>query len=285
MTEVDWIGAHMWVALLALAAVVSAWALLAYLAAPMLWRHYEHHPSLAAAPRTTATPEGIPGDPLNVGLEGSEAEVTAALLAAGWSRAAPLGWRSDLGIVESVLGDRADTTAPVSTQYLWGRPQDLAFEQEVGTSARQRHHVRLWRSPEPESAAGRPFWIGAATFDQGVGFSHRTGQVTHHIAPDVDAERDGLMAALERARQVVRTYQVSGVGPTLVARNGGGDRYFTDGELTVAVLAVDNRPHTAPPIRLPNPPAVRLKNRIWSWIFRGGGSSSSQRSPSSRSQA
>jgi hypothetical protein len=173
----------------------------------------------------------------------------------------------------------------VSTQYLWGRPQDLAFEQEVGTSARQRHHVRLWRSPEPESAAGRPFWIGAATFDQGVGFSHRTGQVTHHIAPDVDAERDGLMAALERARQVVRTYQVSGVGPTLVARNGGGDRYYTDGELTVAVLAVDNRPQTAPPIRLPNPPAVRLKNRIWSWIFRGGGSSSSQRSPSSRSQA
>jgi hypothetical protein len=275
----------MWITLLGLAVALAAYALLAYLVAPMLWRHYEHHPSLVGAPRTTTTPEGIPGDPLNVGLEGSEAEVTAALLAAGWSRAAPLGWRSDLGIVESVLGDRADTTAPVSTQYLWGRPQDLAFEQEVGTSARQRHHVRLWRSPEPESAAGRPFWIGAATFDQGVGFSHRTGQVTHHIAPDVDAERDGLMAALERARQVVRTYQVSGVGPTLVARNGGGDRYYTDGELTVAVLAVDNRPQTAPPIRLPNPPAVRLKNRIWSWIFRGGGSSSSQRSPSSRSQA
>ena len=30
--------------------------------------------------------------------------------------------------------------------------------------------------------ANRLTWIGATTFDVGVGVSHRTGQITHHIA-------------------------------------------------------------------------------------------------------
>ena len=36
----------------------------------------------------------------------------------------------------------------------------------------------------------RPVWMGSATRDIGVEFSHATGQVNHHIAPDVDADRD-----------------------------------------------------------------------------------------------
>lgn len=62
--------------------------------------------------------------------------------------------------------------------------------------------------PEPVSErAGAPF-------DRGVGFNHLTGQLTHHIAPDIDAERDTLIAALTGAGQVARIYRVSGVGPT-----------------------------------------------------------------------
>jgi hypothetical protein len=41
--------------------------------------------------------------------------------------------------------------------------------------------------------------MGAATYDVRVGFSHTTGQITHHIAPDVDAERDQVMRGLQRA--------------------------------------------------------------------------------------
>ena len=41
--------------------------------------------------------------------------------------------------------------------------------------------------------------MGAATFDRGVGLSRYTRQVTHHIAPDVDAERDTLLADLAAA--------------------------------------------------------------------------------------
>lgn len=168
-------------------------------------------------------------------LIGTRDRVLAALAAAGWHAADPLGLRADLDIAESVLLDRPDPTAPVSDLYLFGRREDLAFEQEVGRSARERHHVRFWQSDRLD-AAGRVLWLGAATLDVGVGLSHTTGQITHHIAPDLDAERDGLVAALAAAGQLVDTYTVSGVGPTENGRNGGGDRYTTDGALVVGVL-------------------------------------------------
>src|SRR4051812_38450953 len=57
-------------ALKVLVILVIAWFLLAYLILPVLWRHYEHQPALENAPKTTRTAQGIPGDPLNVGLIG-----------------------------------------------------------------------------------------------------------------------------------------------------------------------------------------------------------------------
>src|SRR4029453_1657654 len=101
-------------------------------------------------------------------------------------------WRTSLAIAGSVLFGRADLTAPVGTLLLYDRRQDLAFERAVGPSARQRHYLRLWQSPHA-GADGRPVWLGAATFDRSVGVSHRTGQITHHIAPNIDAERDGAI--------------------------------------------------------------------------------------------
>ena len=65
-------------------------------------------------------------------------------------------------------------------------------------------------------------WLGSVTFDRDVGLSRYTGQVTHHIAPDVDAERDGLTNDLKSAKVVEAIYAVTGVGPTLFGRNGEG---------------------------------------------------------------
>jgi hypothetical protein len=47
--------------------------------------------------------------------------------------------------------------------------------------------------------------------------------------------------------------------------NGGGDRYDTDGELTIGVLS-KNGVAGRRPDRLANPPAVRLKEQLWSAI-------------------
>ena len=59
-----------------------------------------------------------------------------------------------------------------------------------------------------------PLWIGAVTYDRSVGLSHRTGQITHHIGPDIDAERDGLIADLGEGGWLTEVFQVTGVGAT-----------------------------------------------------------------------
>jgi hypothetical protein len=241
---------------------VSLYLILAYLVLPAAWRHYEHHPSLESAPKTAVTLEGIPADPLNVALAGEHDELIKALVSAGWRPADPVTLRTTLEIAASVFSGRNYSTAPVSNLFLWGRKQDLAFEKPVDGGASRRHHVRFWHSDDPV-LDGRSLWIGAATFDEGVGVSHYTGEVTHHIAPDVDAERDQLIGDLSEARQLTRISQVTGVGATLFGRNGGGDRYFTDGELTVASLSRDNANFESPPEELPNPSAVAWKNDAW----------------------
>jgi hypothetical protein len=244
---------------------ILVWLIAAYLILPYLWRHYEHHPSLAVAPKTTETSNNIPGDPLNVALVGTKSEVVHAFLNAGWYPADPITMKTSLEIAERVLRDRPYPTAPVSNLFVFGRKQDLAFECQAANSPKQREHVRFWLYDGHEED-GRPLWIGAATFDRSVGLSHYTGQITHHIAPDVDAERDRLMHDLGAAGQLLSVSQVTGVGPTLNGRNGGGDRYFTDGEMDVGVLSPENTRQAHPPARPENPPAVKLKNRLWSWI-------------------
>lgn len=233
---------------------------LAYLLLPDLWIHYEHAPDMAPLAKRTRTADGIPGDPINVGLVGSEEEVLRAMHAAGWSPADPITLASSARIVASVLLHRSDPDAPVSPLFYDGRKQDFAFEKLVGGSAKERHHVRFWKQP----AKARPLWLGGATFDRAVGLSHTTGQITHHIGPDVDAERDGLMADLRAAGVLAEQYQVSGMGPAWNATNGGGDRFYTDGELDVGVLTGGAQRSEAPPLVRPNPFWIDAKNRVWS---------------------
>ncbi|HEX7376328.1 MAG TPA: LssY C-terminal domain-containing protein [Pirellulales bacterium] len=242
-------------------AALALYMLIAYAVLPLAWRHFEHHPAMADAPKTAYTTDGIPGDALNVALIGSHDEVVAAMLAAGWFPADRTTLSSSLRIATSVVFKREYDTAPVSNLYVWGRPQDLAFEQSVDENARQRHHVRFWKSSEL-GVSGRPLWIGAATFDQSVGFSHLTGKITHHIDADIDAERDHVMATLAKAGQLTEMFQVTGVGATLDGRNGGGDRYFTDGELTTGVVSPGNAVRGEPPEMLANPPGIQAKNDL-----------------------
>ena len=172
----------------------------------------------------------------------------------------PVTLKSSIRIASSVLRDRPYADAPVSSLFLFGRKQDLAFEKPVGDNASRRHHVRFWKSTEL-GRNGVPLWIGAVTFDQSVGLSHRTGQITHHIGPDIDAERHGLFDDLRKGGWLTELFQVTGVGATVLGRNGGGDRYYTDGELTIGVLASVEAPGNMPD-RLANPTAVQIKEQL-----------------------
>ncbi|MGX5839461.1 LssY C-terminal domain-containing protein [Mesorhizobium sp. ArgA1] len=218
-----------------LAAIVAAWLALAYVAAPEFWTFRDRGYRKQPFEMVTHTPQGIPGDPINVGLVGSEKELVHAFALAGWDTADGVTLKTAIEIGESVLFDHPYPDAPVSRLLFEGRAQDLAFEKPVGGSADRRHHVRFWRT-DATGDDGRPLWLGSASFDRGVGLSHDTGAITHHIGPDIDAERDLVIHDLTAAGMVISVSDIPGIGATKAGRNGGGDPYFTDGRAIVGVL-------------------------------------------------
>lgn len=184
-------------------------------------------------PATTSTRDGRPGDPVNLVLVGTRDELVAAFCAAGWSVADPITLRSAVRMGTSVVRDRPYPAAPVSGLYLFGRVQDAAFERSVGPSPRTRHHVRFWCAGVGPDR--RPVWVGAGIFDARVGRAPATGRLTHRTAPDVDTERDTILADLAAGGGLAETRMWPGGGPR-AGFNGGGDWYFTDGAVGVGVL-------------------------------------------------
>ncbi len=71
------------------------------------------------------------------------------------------------------------------------------------------------------------------------------------------------MQDLRDAGMVQNFFQISGIGPTLFGRNGGGDPYFTDGEIGLATLVVDGARRTEPPETIPPPALIALKDQVW----------------------
>jgi len=217
--------------------VLLVWLFAAYLVVPMGWKTYaRHHPALDASPRITETGDHHPGDPLNVALIGTAAQLDAIMKAALWNPAAALGLKSDLKIAADTVLSRPDVEAPVSSLFLFGRREDAAFEQPVGDNPRHRHHARFWKLDQP-SKDGRPIWIGSAVYDEHVGLSRTTGQITHVTAPDVDAERDYLFQCLEKSGDLASHDVITGFHTKLEGRNGGGDPWRTDGALYLGVIA------------------------------------------------
>ena len=216
-------------AIVASLTLLLLWLVLAYGELPRLWSKHEHRKVRSGEEILSYTAQDIPADPINLRLIGDRGAVQCAFARAGWSKADQLSARSAVVIVRSVVLQRQYSQAPVSSLYFRDRLQDLAYEREEGRSAHRRHHVRLWQV-EPNE------WMGAATYDRGVGLALFTLQVTHHIGADVDAERDRLGATLvlSGGRYLGATH--SGVAPGRRHRNGGGDPYFTDGLIKTYAL-------------------------------------------------
>jgi hypothetical protein len=176
------------------------------------------------------TASGVPGDALNIAFCGTEEDLLTLMTHAGWDPADAITWRSALHIAVASLRHRSYPDAPVSSLYVNGRKQDFAFEQELG-DARRRHHVRLWKLDQHD-AHGWQLWIGAATRDIGIGVSHTNGRPTHHIAPDIDAERDKLVGDVQATGGIAIEW-IDEFQPASEGRNAGGDRFVTDRRLAV----------------------------------------------------
>jgi len=195
----------------------------------------EGHPAIPQSPRHTTTAQGHQGDAVNVAFIGTDEELHRMFAAAGWYAADPITLETSVRIAADVVLRKPYAHAPVSDLYLWGRRQDAAFEQPVGNSPKQRHHVRFWRSAELDRR-GEPLWLGAATYDERVEISRTTGGITHKISPDIDAERNKLVTDTARAGMLDGYYWVDQFHRDREGRNGGGDPYVTDGRLAIGVI-------------------------------------------------
>ncbi|MGN6204635.1 LssY C-terminal domain-containing protein [Humibacter sp.] len=217
---------------------VLFWALLAYLVLPrlhsILTRIYVPNYFIGRA----RTSDGLLGDPINLALLGTQAQLETAMADAGWTRADPVTARSSWRIVTSTLLRRSYDEAPVSPLLLFGRQQDLAYQQEVLGNPAKRHHVRFWKCPDDWRLPGgeRADWLGAATFDRRVGLSLFTLQVTHKIDANTDIERDYVVGSVEKADASVHVGVIQDFSTGYHARNGGGDSIITDGNLPVVDL-------------------------------------------------
>jgi hypothetical protein len=193
--------------------------------------------ALESMPCCTTDKAGThPGDPLNLVMIGSERDLLASLVRAGWDFTDALGARSTGRMVSAFMLRGRYRNAPVSSLYFEGRPQDFAMQRSRNTVS-QRNHLRLWMTPL--RLDGQAVWVGQISRDIGVRVTEKSPTfTTHAIDPDVDEARDYLIEDLLRSGVVQRHGFVRGVGGASAdqpRRNLTGDPYYTDGLRLVVV--------------------------------------------------
>jgi LssY-like putative type I secretion system component LssY len=175
------------------------------------------------------------GDMVNFVVVGSQKDVQAALDAANWHIA-------DTGNKKAVFEAAMDTfeekdylQMPMSTLYLFGRPQDFGYEMaEPIAMVASRHHFRIWKAPF--TWQGHEVWAGAGTHDIGFAKDKRNGNITHKIDPVVDGERDNIGNSLQKADKTRSLTYYLPPNPVQQAKNATGDGYSSDGRLLVILL-------------------------------------------------
>jgi hypothetical protein len=201
-------------------------------------------PSITSAmldevPRRVSDPQGNPGDMVNVFIVGTQDQVVQTFTAAGWVQV-------DRSVRDTVLAGLIDSvskedylTMPMSTLYLFSRPQDYGFAHaEPVRVAMSRNHLRVWKSKY--EVAGRPLWCIAATHDIGFERDQRNNGVTHKIDPAIDGEREYVNDTLSSTGLVIQRTHVTPPDALTEAKTATGGSFHSDGRILVLVLKNTN---------------------------------------------
>lgn len=168
------------------------------------------------------------GDPLNLVVIGHPADIYTAFIRAGWDETETVTKTSTMKTIGSFLSGGEYRYSPVSGLYVFGRPQDVAF-QKARENIHERNHLRLWMSRA--KFEGVPVFMGQISRDIGVRFTKKT-ITTHKIDPNVDETREGLLENLAYSQSLKKFAYVGGVGEVSMEQPKGnltGDPWFTDG--------------------------------------------------------
>ena len=190
---------------------------------------------LEKIPQRISDAQGNPGDMVNVLIVGTQDEVVQVFSAAGWVQVDSSVQNTVLNAIFDSLEKKDYLTMPMSTLYLFKRPQDYGFAHaEPVRVAMSRNHLRAWKSPY--EVDGRPLWCIAATHDIGFERDQRNNGVTHKIDPAIDGEREYVNATLTGTGLVIERNHVTPANPLTEAKTATGGTFNSDGRMLVLVL-------------------------------------------------
>jgi membrane-associated phospholipid phosphatase len=185
-------------------------------------------------PAYSETLTGARMEPINFIYVGTQDQIADAFNRTGWFKADPSTPGNTLRAILVALRNEQYPTAPVTPSYLDSEPETVAFEKPTDTNTLvQRHHTRLWKTSF--TLEGQPVWVATASFDKGIGIGTKSGLPTHHIDPNVDAERAYILQTLNVAHP-----ELVHVVDAELGHNATGDGFFTDGQAAVINLTTPN---------------------------------------------
>ncbi|HEX4020518.1 MAG TPA: LssY C-terminal domain-containing protein [Acidobacteriaceae bacterium] len=188
-----------------------------------------------SVPRRVRDQLGNPGDMVNFSVVGTKQQVTDAFSKAGWDTVDANTTDAIIHGLLETLSHQAYTQMPMSTLYLFGRPQDFAYARANPIEvAATRNHLRIWKTTLIVNSL--PLWVGAATHDHGFEKDQRNGNVTHRIDPEVDQERQFVFSTLNDAGMVKSAAYVTPVNPVRTAKTATGGSFQSDGRIVVMLL-------------------------------------------------
>ena len=190
---------------------------------------------LSKIPRRVSDPAKNPGDMVNVLIVGTQEQVVQVFTNAGWVQVDKTASNSALNAFLGSLEKKDYLTMPMSTLYLFDRPQDYGFAHaEPVRVAMSRNHLRVWKSPYVVD--GRPLWCVAATHDIGFERDQRNNGLTHKIDSDIDGEREYVNGTLSGTGLVMQRDHIAPADPLTTAKTATGGEFHSDGRILVLVL-------------------------------------------------
>ena len=194
---------------------------------------------LGEIPRRVSDPQGKPGDMVNVLIVGTQDQLTQTFAAADWVQVDRSVEDTLVAGLVTTLAKKDYLTMPMSTLYLFKRPQDFGFAHaEPVRVVMSRNHLRAWKSPY--LVDGRPLWCIAATHDIGFERDQRNNGVTHKIDPAIDGEREYVNDTLSATGLVAQRTHVTPSDPLTQANTATGGSFHSDGRILVLLLSTQS---------------------------------------------
>lgn len=234
-------------------ALFATYVLGAYVLVPAIIRLYRIIRPPKHLPLYCVTPDGLASDPLNIGVIGNRRELITAMEKAGWHLADRHSLKNVGRLIVSSILNLSYPNAPVSSLYLFGRKQDVAFEIPIENSATERHHVRFWATTYDDSKkfsiktihwqhrkshvfGDELLWVGAASKDVGIMFIRHNLQLSHMIDPDTNSERELIVKQLEDVKLVKKTDCIKLGEPYKVINRVINGSLHADGKMKIVTL-------------------------------------------------